>query len=72
MAGITLEYAQKQLDSWLQADEKVSRSQSYSHNGRQLSRVDAGEITNKIEYWNRKVQQLIGGRRRGVRQVSIR
>ncbi len=72
MAGITLVYAQKQLESWLEADEVVSRSQSYSHNGRQLSRVDAAEITNKIEYWNKKVQELSGNRRRGVRQVSIR
>lgn len=72
MAGITLQYAQKQLESWLEADDIVSRSQAYSHNGRQLTRVDAAEITNKIEYWNKKVQQLSGNRRRGVRQVTIR
>ena len=71
MAGITLQYAEKQLASWLEADDKVSRSQSYTHNGRQLSRVDAAEITNKIEYWNRKVEELSGNRRRGIRRVSI-
>ena len=72
MAGITLQYAQKQLESWLEADDKVSRSQSYTMNGRQLTRVDAATITEKIEFWNKKVQELSGNRRRGIRQVSIR
>lgn len=71
MAGITLAVAQKQLESWIKADEKVSNGQSYSHEGRQLTRADAAVITEKIDYWSEKVNQLSGRGRRGIRRVNI-
>lgn len=58
MAGITLSVAQAQLDLWMAADAAVAAGQSYSIKDRSLSRADAGEITNKIEYWNNWVQKL--------------
>lgn len=57
-SGITLETAQAQLDRWVAADAAVSESQSYSIAGRSLTRADAGEITEKIKYWQRQVARL--------------
>tara|TARA_B100000614_G_C14498467_1_gene473627 strand:- start:1015 stop:1236 length:222 start_codon:yes stop_codon:yes gene_type:complete len=71
MPGITLEVAQAKLEGWLKAEDMVSRSQSYSHEGLTLTRADADQITAKIEYWNNWVQRLSGGRRRGVSRVVL-
>lgn len=58
MAGITLDQAQAQLDLWLAADAAVASGQSYSIGGRSLTRANAAEITNKIDYWNGWVNKL--------------
>lgn len=58
MAGITLNQAQAQLNLWLEADTAVAGGQSYSIGGRSLTRSNAAEITNKIIYWEGKVNQL--------------
>lgn len=58
MAGITLEQAQAQLDAWMAADAAVAGGQSYSIGGRSLTRANAAEITNKIDYWEGKVIKL--------------
>jgi hypothetical protein len=58
MSGITLAMAESQLALWLAADQAVAAGQSYSIKDRSLSRADAGEITNKIDYWNNWVQHL--------------
>lgn len=58
MAGITLAYAQAQLELWLAADAAVAGNQSYSIKDRSLDRADAAEITRKIDYWNNWVQKL--------------
>jgi hypothetical protein len=60
MAGITLAQAQAQLDNWIAADMAVSKKQSYRIGERQLTYADAAEVTNKIDYWNRKVVELSG------------
>lgn len=67
MAGISLETARTQLALWVEADTRVASGQSYTIAGRSLSRVDAGEITNKINFWEAKVRELesaAAGRRR--------
>jgi len=58
MAGITLANAEAQLALWLNADAAVATGQSYEIAGRKLTRADAGEITNKLDYWNAKVVTL--------------
>lgn len=58
MAGITLDQAQAQLDAWIAANTAVAAGQSYSIGGRSLTRVNAAEIINQIEFWERKVNQL--------------
>lgn len=66
----SLTQAQAQLDAWLAADAAVAARQSYTVNGRSVTRADAAEVTNKIEYWSAKVDQLSGTRRRGVARVT--
>lgn len=58
MAGITLAQAEAQLAAWLEADAAVARNQSYSIAGRSLTRADAGEITDKIKFWQGRVDRL--------------
>lgn len=72
MAGITLAQAEAQLAAWLQASTDVAqRGQSYSIQGRSLSRADLSEITRQITYWDNMVKKLSvsGSRRRGPRYV---
>jgi hypothetical protein len=67
MAGITLAQAEEKLALWMAADEAVSRGQSYSIAGRNLSRTDAAEIQNRITFWDAKVKSMTAsasGRRR--------
>lgn len=57
--AITLTTAQSQLDAWIAASTAVATSgQEYWINGRKLTRADAGEIRQMIDYWERKVLQL--------------
>lgn len=58
MAGITLAQAELHLSSWLAADTAVAQGQAYTINGRSLTRADAAEIRENIEYWNNMVQRL--------------
>lgn len=62
MAGISLDQAQAQLDQWLAASTAVAQSQRYriSVNGseRELTRADAAEIRQQIQFWDEKVKRL--------------
>lgn len=58
MAGITLAEAQIQLAAWIAASTAVASGQSYSIKDRSLSRVDAQEIRNQIDYWQGWVERL--------------
>lgn len=64
MSGITLANAEAQLALWLAADAAVASNQSYSINtggsARQLTRADAAEIRNNIEYWDGWCRKLSG------------
>jgi hypothetical protein len=69
MSGITLTQAQQQLSLWLEADAKTARGQSYTIDGRSMTRADANAITAKINYWQDMVNRLSGNQRRGVSRV---
>lgn len=58
MAGITLAQAEAQLTAWLAASTAVANNQSYSIAGRSLTRANATEIREQIEFWEAKVQKL--------------
>ena len=47
--------AREQLSEWLKANRKVAVGQSYSIEGRSLSRTDSAEIRRQINYWSRIV-----------------
>ena len=70
--GITLADARAQLAIWLAADAAVATGQSYRYStggsDRQLTRANAKEITDKINYWQTMVTRLNNGgiRVRGV------
>lgn len=68
--AITLTAAQTQLDTWIAASTAVaSAGQSYTINGRTLTRANAREIQQMIEYWSAKVSELeakAAGRRRAA------
>jgi hypothetical protein len=58
MAGITLADAEAQLAAWLAASTAVANGQSYTIEGRSLTRADAAEIRRSLDYWDQKVQTL--------------
>ena len=58
MAGITLDQAQTQLDAWLAANVRVASNQSYSIGGRTLTRANAKEIRDQVDFWDRQVKRL--------------
>lgn len=58
MAGITLAQAQAKLDMWLEAEEALSTSQSYSFGGRQLTRANLSDIEAAIDKWDARVKKL--------------
>lgn len=57
-AGITLAQAEAQLTAWLAASSAVASAQSYEIAGRKLTRADAAEIRQQIDYWDSKVKTL--------------
>jgi hypothetical protein len=69
MSVITLAIAERQLSAWVEADATVASGQSYSIGGRSLTRANASEITDKIEYWKNVVAKINNGG--GVRMQRI-
>ncbi|MEM5461594.1 DUF6148 family protein [Paraburkholderia phytofirmans] len=67
MAGITLEQAQQQLDTWMAASLKVASGQAYEIEGRKMTRANLAEIQQSITFWDAKVKSLTPTRRRGAR-----
>ncbi|MBF0308119.1 MAG: hypothetical protein HQL56_01135 [Magnetococcales bacterium] len=60
--------AQTHLDEWLAADLAVAKNQAYQIAGRTITRADAKEIRENIDYWQ---NQLSRARRSGIRIRSI-
>lgn len=65
MGAITLEIAQAQLKSWLDASTAAAQGQSYSldigGSRRQITRADAVAIQKQIQYWSGMVNRLSNG-----------
>jgi hypothetical protein len=58
--------AKVHLDAWLKADLALATSKSYQLGDRQLTRVNASEVKERISHWQRVVNQL-SGRGRKIR-----
>ena len=63
----TLEIAKEHLDSWLQADLACSQGKSYKIGSRSLSRADAQEVKERIQFWSNEVERLEAGRKKGIK-----
>ena len=61
MAGITLTQAEEQLALWIAANTAVASGQEYTIGSRSLSRVDAAEIREQLQFWDAKVKELTRG-----------
>ena len=61
---MTLQQAQEHLDAWLAADMALSKGMSYTLNTgggtRQLTRANAGEVSERIQYWTAQVAAIQG------------
>jgi hypothetical protein len=65
MSAITLEQAQAKLAAWMAADDALILGQNYTIDQgnvrRVITRADAAEIRNNINYWRREVERLSKG-----------
>lgn len=62
---------QTNLAAWIAADLAITDGQSYSINGRTLTKVNAAEISEKIRFWSRLEADAIR-RENGEHAPSIR
>ena len=71
-----LEFIEKRLKMWLDAEAALATSQSYKVGTRELRRADLPEVREQIEFWENKYNKATneldgtsGGGRRTVRIV---
>lgn len=65
MAGITLAQAEARLALYLEAETAVLAKQSYTIDGRSLTKANLAEIQQGIDVWNARCEKL-GARSEGV------
>jgi hypothetical protein len=69
MAGISLAFAQTQLDAYLAAEAAILNSQEYvigtGVGSRRVRRADLPAVQAGITLWNQRVQDLTARQRRG-------
>jgi hypothetical protein len=71
MAGITLAQAEAQLALYLAAEAAVLAKQSYSINGRSLTKANLGEIQEGIALWDQRAKALSASSARGGRSRTV-
>jgi uncharacterized small protein (DUF1192 family) len=71
MAGWTLEQARTHLQAYLEADLALATGKSYKIGSRNLTRLDAAEVKERINFWSNEVERLESGRPRGIRQMRV-
>ena len=62
MAGLTQAQAQTQLDNAIAALNAAYTNQSYSIEGRSLSRQSIKDLQDAVDYWDSKVKELSSSR----------
>ena len=58
MPTLTLGTARAHLQAWVAADLALSYGQTFSMEGRTLTRSDTAEVRGQINYWSRLEAQL--------------
>ena len=71
MAGWTLEQARTHLQAYLDADLALATGKSYRIGSRNLTRLDAAEVKERINFWSNEVERLESGRPKGIRQMRV-
>ena len=71
MAICTLSEAQQHLQSWLAADLALATSKEYWIGSNRLTRANAAEVKERIQFWSRQVKKLQGRSSRFRRVVPI-
>ena len=66
-SGWTLEIARTHLNAYLEADLALATGKSYRIGSRNLTRADAAEIKERIQFWSNEVERLEAGRKKGIR-----
>ena len=66
-SGWTLEVARTHLNAYLEADLALATGKSYRIGSRNLTRVDAQEVKERIQFWSNEVDRLEAGRKKGIR-----
>jgi Family of unknown function (DUF6148) len=69
--AITLAIAEAQLSSWLAADTAVAQGQAYTIGTRSLSRANAREIRENIQFWDSQVKRLADSAGGGIRLRGV-
>ena len=74
MSTITLAEARENRSAWLAASLALAKSQAYTIHGRSLTRANAAEVREMVNYWSRIVSNLErgSGSRVGVSLVRFR
>lgn len=67
MASWTLEVARTHLNAYLEADLALATGKSYKIGSRNLTRLDAAEVKERIQFWSNEVERLEAGRKKGIR-----
>ena len=69
----TVEECRKHLQSWLDADLALATGKSYQMGTQNLTRANAAEVKERIEYWKQKLELAQnGGRKRKIYGVIPR
>lgn len=71
MASWTLEVARTHLQAYLEADLALATGKSYRIGSRNLTRLDAAEVKERINFWSNEVERLEAGRKKGIRQMRV-
>ena len=69
----TVEECRKHLQSWLDADLALATGKSYQMGTQNLTRANAAEVKERIEYWKKNLELAQnGGRKRKIYGVIPR
>ena len=71
MAGWTLEQARTHLQAYLDADLALATGKSYRIGSRNLTRLDAAEVKERINFLSNEVERLEKGRPKAIRQSLV-
>lgn len=68
----TKETCNKHLEKWLDAELAIINGQSYSIDGRSLTRASLSEVRNQIDYWKNELSKTENINRRGGKNRVFR